>query len=448
MAAIQLPIVLSKLSYLIDNPWSNSLARAHLAGLILADSLKDRNLGTRPVTLVGFSLGAKVIFSCLQELAKKGAFGLIQNVYLFGSPIVANKDEYLKAKSVISGRFVSGYATNDWILGYLFRATGGGIMRVAGLAPVDVPGIENVNVSEYVPGHMAYRAAMPKLLREVGWSVESDEFTEIEDPDPDDHEKRQRELINEIEEARKELEAGKKQKWRFGMFRSKKDRVEKKAWETYDDRVKADPTKDGEKENDGGVLFDVEAIRSEAAELAARTELEAEGLEIRQLESTLPPMKLDLSRADSTASTSSAPATSKTNKSNNDSLKPSDAMGGRSSPLAGYQTPSSRPSYENWNNRDREQPDSNDDGVSMTFDTAYAEPSPRLSFEPSPRMSFDPPRPPAKDPAEPWSAPSQQRPPFDRAATTRAHDVNVEHNAWADDDDDFGKEKEMRMTFE
>lgn len=117
MAAIQLPIVLSKLSYLIDNPWSNSLARARLAGLILADSLIDRNLGTRPVTLVGFSLGARVIMTCLEELARKGAYGLIQNVYLFGSPIVAKSEDYIKVKTVVTGRFVNGYATNDWILG-------------------------------------------------------------------------------------------------------------------------------------------------------------------------------------------------------------------------------------------------------------------------------------------------------------------------------------------
>lgn len=56
-------------------------------------------------------------------------------------------------------------------------------MRVAGLAPVEeVPGLENIEVTSLVDGHMAYRAAMPRLLREVGWSVESDEFTEIEDP--------------------------------------------------------------------------------------------------------------------------------------------------------------------------------------------------------------------------------------------------------------------------
>ena len=117
MASLTLPIVLTKLSYLIDNPWAVSLDRADAAGLILADSLIERNLGVRPITLVGFSLGSRVIFSCLRELASKGAYGLVQNVYLFGSPIVAKKEEYLRARTIVSGRFVNGYASNDWILG-------------------------------------------------------------------------------------------------------------------------------------------------------------------------------------------------------------------------------------------------------------------------------------------------------------------------------------------
>src|SRR3978361_1789480 len=119
--------------------------------------------------------------------------------------------------------------------GYLFRATSGGIMRVAGLKEIQVPTIENVNVTELVPGHMAYRTAMPKLLREVGWEVESDEFTEIEDPDPENHEKRQRELINEIEEARKEFGRQEREaKGKFGFLRrNKKAATSKKEWETY-----------------------------------------------------------------------------------------------------------------------------------------------------------------------------------------------------------------------
>ncbi|KAJ8613766.1 hypothetical protein MRB53_036908 [Persea americana] len=76
-----------------------------------------------------------------------------------------------------------------------------------------------------VPGHMSYRKAMPRLMQEVGWAVESLEFSEIEDPDPDNHEARQRELIDEIEEARQELEKQPAKK-RWGIFRPEEARRE------------------------------------------------------------------------------------------------------------------------------------------------------------------------------------------------------------------------------
>lgn len=46
--------------------------RARKAGLILADALCNNVQGDRPVTLVGFSLGAKTIYHCLVELASRG----------------------------------------------------------------------------------------------------------------------------------------------------------------------------------------------------------------------------------------------------------------------------------------------------------------------------------------------------------------------------------------
>ncbi|KAK7729548.1 hypothetical protein SLS57_002036 [Botryosphaeria dothidea] len=398
MGALQLPIVLTKLSYLIDNPWNVSLARAELAGLILADSLIDRNLGVRPATLVGFSLGSRVIFYCLQELAKRGAYGLIQNVYLFGSPIVAKNDEYLKARSVVSGRFVNGYATNDWILGYLFRATSGGIMRVAGLAPVDVSGIENYDVTEFVNGHMAYRASMPRLMREMGWVVESDEFAEIEDPDPDNHEARQRELINEIEEARKELEQKPEKKRGWNIF--KKKQAEKKEWEMYDEKMKAG-------ELDGkNVLFDVDAIRQEATEIAAQ------GVEVKQLESTLPPIKLD-----------SPHSSLRQTQSYNDSLTDHN-QGSKTAHLYDGSEYDANPDH--WEG---------DGDISMTFDTSYETP-------PASRHG-------AANPPSTWSSPSVERPPLRTSSTMPVNLGSVEHNAWADEDEaDWGKEKEMKMTFE
>lgn len=431
MAAIQLPVVLTKLAYLIDNPWSVSLARADMAGLIFADSLIDRNLGVRPVTLVGFSLGSRLIFSCLKELANRGAFGLVQNVYIFGTPVVVKKDEYLRAKSVVSGRFVNGYATNDWILGYLFRATSGGIMRVAGLAPVEIPGIENHNVTEIVQGHMAYRKAMPRLLREVEWEVESDEFSEIEDPDPENHEKRQRELINEIEEARRALEKKPEKKGFKALFSRNKKLAEKREWETYDEKIKAGPENaEGATGQNSGILFDIDAIQSEVAELAAQ------GIEIKEIKGTLPPMKLDVNKANNpygnlrqTRSFSGLPMR---NKGSSSDL----ALSNESRATSGTHTPTAY-DYDAYNEHE-------DANISMTFEAPerpVKHPWPANgSFRSSPLSS-------PSSPAFP-----EQRPPLHSSSTmptsSTPSNLNKGHNAWVEEEDEFGREKELEMTFE
>ncbi|KAL4871621.1 hypothetical protein BDV12DRAFT_25187 [Aspergillus spectabilis] len=421
MASLQLPLVLTKLSYLIDNPWTVSLARASAAGLIMADSLIDRNLGKRPVTLLGYSLGSRVIFSCLKELAKKGAYGLVQNVYLFGSPVVADKDEYTRARSVVSGRFVNGYSSNDWILGYLFRATSGGIMRVAGLAPVDgIPGIENVDVTKLVNGHMDYRAAIPRLLKHIGWEVLSEEFAEIEDPDPENHAERQRELIREIDEARREAES-KPEKKRFGLFKRGK-LAEKKAWESYELDHSESPQSPAGGNAAGSVLFDIDAIRAELA---------SEMMEVRQLESTLPPMKLDLNSPPLSSPVTPSPSNSKDSKAKQPqtSPQPTPAASPDLTPSPGKQSPPP--------------PHPKDEELQMTFDTSFHEP-PQRSFSSynAPTYSSD-------------SYPS--RPALRSSVTTSGifgagaigvgagavSALALEENAWADHD-----EGEIQMTFE
>lgn len=206
MAAIQLPMAISKLSYLLDNPWNVSLDRAWKAGKIMADTLISGNMGVRPITLVGFSLGARLIYSCLIELAKRGVFGLVENVILLGSPIAVKTDHMALVRTVVSGRFINGYSKNDWILGYLFRATSGGLSSVAGLLPIDnVFGVENIDCSELVEGHMAYRTAIPKILKKLEWEVLSEEFAEIEEPDPEQGE-RTRKLLSEFDEAKAKMD--------------------------------------------------------------------------------------------------------------------------------------------------------------------------------------------------------------------------------------------------
>jgi pimeloyl-ACP methyl ester carboxylesterase len=173
--------VLTKLGYLIDNPWNNALDRAKRAGSVLAAVLAERNLGVRPVTLIGFSLGARVIFYALVELAKQKAFGIVQDVFLMGTTVTASTKTWCETRSVVSGRYVNAYAKNDWVLNYLFRATSGGINTVAGLRPIDdVPGLENVDVTDKISGHMSYRTFMPLILDQLGFPVSADYFDEPE----------------------------------------------------------------------------------------------------------------------------------------------------------------------------------------------------------------------------------------------------------------------------
>jgi len=164
-----------------------------------------------------------------------------------------------------------------------------------------------------------YRDAMPRLMKEAGYLVVSEEFSEMEDPDPDKHRERQLELYGEIEEAKKmvaqeeaeALKAGKKVKkkvrksgflglWgkeieakptEFDASHRKVSNVEKNTMASsdyipYEEMRQPDKKTNGSKKpgNDSEyVLFDVDKMREELA---------ANGITMKNLESTLPPLKV------------------------------------------------------------------------------------------------------------------------------------------------------------
>lgn len=64
------PAYLLKAATSLDNPSSLARSRSEKAGEVLADALINKAQGERPVTLIGYSLGARVIHSCLMSLVK------------------------------------------------------------------------------------------------------------------------------------------------------------------------------------------------------------------------------------------------------------------------------------------------------------------------------------------------------------------------------------------
>ncbi|CAA7022123.1 unnamed protein product [Microthlaspi erraticum] len=137
------------------------------AGRLLAEALRKGLQGNRPVTLVGFSLGARVVFKCLQALAEteKNA-EIVERVVLLGAPISINNENWRDLRKIVAGRFINVYATNDWTLGVAFRAS---LLSqgLAGIQPVCIPGIQDVDVTDMVEGHSSYLWKTQQILERL-----------------------------------------------------------------------------------------------------------------------------------------------------------------------------------------------------------------------------------------------------------------------------------------
>ncbi|GAB9465108.1 hypothetical protein Gpo141_00002527 [Globisporangium polare] len=157
-AAVAIPRTILKLADMIDNVWVLAMNTADESGKLLAQALQKREQGLRPVTLVGYGMGARLIFSCLKELAKKPdeCCGIVENAVLLGSPVPGANNDWKNARRVVAGRLINGFSENDWMLGVMYRYQGWAL-NSAGIAAINVHGVENVNLSSVISGHMEYK---------------------------------------------------------------------------------------------------------------------------------------------------------------------------------------------------------------------------------------------------------------------------------------------------
>ncbi|KAG3282296.1 transmembrane and coiled-coil domains 4 [Ictidomys tridecemlineatus] len=170
VAALTWPASLLSVANIIDNPWGVCLHRSAEVGKHLAHILLSRQQGQRPVTLIGFSLGARVIYFCLQEMAReRDCQGIIEDVILLGAPVEGDPKHWEPFQKVVSGRIVNGYSRGDWLLSFVYR-TSSVQLHVAGLQPVQLQDrrVENVDLSSVVSGHLDYAKQMDVILKAVG----------------------------------------------------------------------------------------------------------------------------------------------------------------------------------------------------------------------------------------------------------------------------------------
>ncbi|KAL2125234.1 hypothetical protein VTJ04DRAFT_1599 [Mycothermus thermophilus] len=165
------PAYLLSMASVVDNPFSLAKNRSEKAGEILADALINKVQGERPVTLIGYSLGARVVYACLRSLAQRRAFGLVDTVVFIGAPVPSNKRHWQTMRAVVSGNLINVYSENDYLLAFLYRATSVQL-GVAGLQEIrGVEGVVNIDLSDPVQGHMRYAKVLPQILARCGIPV-------------------------------------------------------------------------------------------------------------------------------------------------------------------------------------------------------------------------------------------------------------------------------------
>ncbi|KAK4197567.1 hypothetical protein QBC40DRAFT_180614 [Triangularia verruculosa] len=175
------PAALLKLSKIVDNPWNTCMVRADKLGSILADIISSKAPGERGVSLVGYSLGARAIYTCLAILAERRAFGLVENVVVMGCPAPSETAIWVAMRSVVTGRMVNVYSENDYILGFLCRQCSveygvAGLERIVG-----VDSIEQLDVSAKVSSHLRYPYLVGTILHHIGWEdVDKEQATREE----------------------------------------------------------------------------------------------------------------------------------------------------------------------------------------------------------------------------------------------------------------------------
>lgn len=221
MAAIALPTTLLSLTGAIDETWTLVAERADEAGIALAQSLLEDGSGHRPVSLIGYSFGSRIITSCLLELARqqriwdqnqtnqssqghqieakepprstresmmrrissRQAFkgqprqpvitrepiSVVEDVVLMGCPASIGSEEWSELRNIVGGRLINCYSKKDLMISILFRVLKNGVTKIlsppAGIREVvGAPGVENYDVSGIISNHEEYIVSTKEIL--------------------------------------------------------------------------------------------------------------------------------------------------------------------------------------------------------------------------------------------------------------------------------------------
>ena len=148
-----------------SNPFKKRAKKAETTGYVLADLIASKRLGNACINLVGFSLGTRVIYFCLQRLQVLGC--KVHDVLLLGGAAPLDLNTWKGCKGVVAGRLINTYSRTDKILSQLYSISR--LEKAIGNWPLMVDGVENYDVTEEASGHLKYRENLDKILTKIDY---------------------------------------------------------------------------------------------------------------------------------------------------------------------------------------------------------------------------------------------------------------------------------------
>lgn len=150
------------------NPWSVARIKALQTGALLADIIARTE---KKHILVGHSLGARVIYSCLAALKTKEQ-QYIQDVHLLGGAVnnsISENDEiptnWFNIHKAVSGNIFNYFSQNDDVLKYMYPVGEFFQGEAIGRNKIDSSFIKNIDVSNRISGHSKYKECLAKVIQ-------------------------------------------------------------------------------------------------------------------------------------------------------------------------------------------------------------------------------------------------------------------------------------------
>ena len=164
-----------------QNDFVKTKASSKIMGKILAHFLSNQKAyNYKSINLVGFSLGCNIIKHCLKELyyisqkhPNLKTYNMINNVMTIAgaTQLDLSKESDRNKISIIGGRYINVWSSNDQVLKYGFQASVKKPDLAIGIYELSYPKniknskvIENINYSNEKIGHTDYRLMMKRVF--------------------------------------------------------------------------------------------------------------------------------------------------------------------------------------------------------------------------------------------------------------------------------------------